>query len=86
MSTLIPPDFARCQATTEQRTPFALGGTHKRMRCANVPTVIAIEREPGADGQVGSMSLCPACLEVMLKQLGPHHCTIAKIKASTRVS
>jgi hypothetical protein len=80
MSKLTPPDFTRCQAEAVQRTPFALGGTHKRTRCDSAPTVIAIERKPGSDGRTGSMSLCPDCLEIMKQQLGADHCLIAKIK------
>ena len=77
---LEPPDFERCQAETTQRAPFALGGTHRRKRCDNVPTVILIEKVPGKDGRIGSMSLCPECLTICLEQLGKENFTIAKIK------
>lgn len=41
-----------------------------RVRCDNKPTVIAIEKTPGDDGERGSMSLCDECLEAMDKQVG----------------
>lgn len=59
---LEPPDLARCQAELHQRTPFALGGTHKVIRCKNKPLLIVEESKPGPDGQHGSMSLCMGCL------------------------
>jgi hypothetical protein len=67
---LTPPDLARCQGEKVERAPFALGGTHRRTRCSNTPTVVATERKPGADGQRGSMSLCEECRAALLRQAG----------------
>ncbi len=39
------------------------------IRCENKPTVIATEKEKGADGIRGSMTLCDDCLKVAEKQL-----------------
>lgn len=74
MAELDPPDYDRCQAEVVQRTPFALGGTHKRTRCSEIPVCVAVENQPGKDGKVGSMSLCHACMRQMIKQLGPDYC------------
>lgn len=46
-----------------------------RIRCKNEPTVIVTEKQLGDDGLRGSMALCPKCLEVLFKQLGPDFVT-----------
>lgn len=51
------------------------------VRCENKPTWIATEKKPDAGGQVGSMSLCDDCLEVMVNQEVP--ATIKRIKEAT---
>jgi len=82
---LTPPDLERCQALIITRTPFALGGTHRKRQCDEVPTVVVIEKRPGADGRIGSMSLCPRCLEEMFKKLDKANFTVAKIKRKASV-
>jgi hypothetical protein len=73
---LTPPDPERCQARVPGPGPFALGGDLGdpndgwRVRCKNEPTVFAVEKRPGDDGQIGSMSLCEGCKAEMLRQLG----------------
>jgi hypothetical protein len=42
--------------------------------------VVLIEKVPGNDGRVGSMSLCPDCLEICFVQLGRFNFTVARIK------
>lgn len=60
---LEPPDRLRCQALIPNGHTFmTLGGRPGFDRCAEEPAVIIQETEPAGDGQVGSMSLCPACL------------------------
>lgn len=80
MSQLEQPDLKQCQAERVERTPFALGGTHRRTRCANTPTAIAFENKAGDDGQKGSMSLCDDCAAAMVKALGRDFATLCKIK------
>ena len=59
---LIPPDHERCQAEKPNgHGSMTLGGSPGRVRCDAKPTVIAVERTAGADGQRGSMSLCDGC-------------------------
>ena len=71
MDELIPPDLTRCQAEKPNgQGPFTLGGGHKMIRCNLAPKVTITEKKPGADGQVGSMSLCEHCLEVFQNQEG----------------
>ncbi len=68
---LDPPDRERCQGEWTKATPFRLGGPMKtRIRCDKVPLVIATEKRPGEDGQVGSMSLCGACKFEFERQFG----------------
>lgn len=82
---LTPPDIKRCQADVPTAGPFGLGspsGNPKngyRVRCANVPTVVAVENKPGKDGEFGSMSLCDNCKSMMIKQLGPTFASFEKI-------
>ena len=76
MAKLTPPDLDRCQADKPGAGPFALGGetgdprNGYLMRCRNQPIWIATEKEPGDDGQKGSMSLCDACRKVCETQDG----------------
>jgi hypothetical protein len=71
MVELTPPDLTRCQADKPNgQGPFTLGGGHKMIRCEDAPKVIITEKEPGEDGQVGSMALCGHCLEVFQTQKG----------------
>ncbi len=73
---MIPPDLDRCQADVPGNGPFVMGGevgnprNGYRVRCGNEPVVVAIERQPGPDGLVGSMSLCASCQAAMVRQLG----------------
>ena len=77
---LIPPDPQRCQAEIPNGHTFmTLGGVPGLVRCSAKPSVIVTEREAGPDGQRGSMSLCPKCLEVLLKQAGPDYATISNL-------
>jgi hypothetical protein len=76
---LTPVDRKRCQAE-KQVGAFTLGGTiGERTRCPNVPLYIVTEKMPGKDGLVGSMSLCPACLEICAKVKGSDTFTVATI-------
>jgi hypothetical protein len=71
MTELTSPDLTRCQAEIPNgQGPFTFGGGHKMIRCNLSPKVIITERAPGADGQVGSMSLCEHCFEVFQNQPG----------------
>lgn len=82
---LEPADKKQCQAE-KQVGAFSLGGTiGKRTRGTNKPSVIATEARAGRDGLVGSMSLCPACLEIAERQLGKEFFTIKEIKAKKPV-
>jgi hypothetical protein len=68
---LDPPDLKRCQAERPTGHSFmTLGPRQKHVRCHEVPVAIATEKEPAADGQRGSMSLCGHCFEVFQKQAG----------------
>lgn len=78
---LEPVDLARCQAETVERTPWALGGTHRVTRCPNQPSLVATEKHAGKDGQRGAMSLCADCKAVLLKQAGEDFATFEPIPA-----
>ncbi len=68
MSELIPPDYERCQADhREAHSPFTLGPPRRMKRCEAKPEFLAVEVVSGSDGLHGSMTLCLACAEVMLK-------------------
>lgn len=81
---LEPPDLDRCQADVPGNGPFTMGGeignprNGYRVRCKNRPRWIAVEKKPGPDGQVGSMSLCDECAAIMEKQM-PGHASFALI-------
>lgn len=70
MTTLTPPDRARCQADKRVGNPFALGNPPRWEQCKEVPVVVIYEKQPGPDGLKGSMSLCAACKEEFLKKYG----------------
>ncbi len=77
---LEPPDHERCQGEWVKATPFRLGGPMRtRVRCDKVPLVIATEKKPGKDGQVGAMSLCGECKVKFEKQLGLDYATYAPL-------
>ena len=80
MSKLTPPDPARCQAEMREGSFMTLG-PRAMIRCSNAPTVIVTENELGSDGQCGSMSLCPDCLEVFRTTLSALTCTIKEISS-----
>jgi hypothetical protein len=85
MKPLTPPDRERCQAEKPNGNSFmTLGGRPGRERCASPPTVIAYETKPGVDGRKGSMSLCEACQEVAIKQLGRGALRFAPISARAK--
>jgi len=76
MAELTPADPKRCQADVPGNGPFVMGGeigdprNGYRVRCKNTPAVYAVEKRPGKDGQIGSMSLCAECRAMFVKQLG----------------
>lgn len=71
MKPLTPPDLERCQALGPKLGPFTMGGViGSRERCSNRPTVLIAEINSGADGRIGSMALCDACLAVARAQPG----------------
>lgn len=64
---MTPIDPLQCQA--EHGGAFTLGPG--LMRCQKVPTVVVTEVEvTDDDGELGSMSLCDACLAIF-KERGP---------------
>ena len=64
----IPEDLNQCQA--EQLSgSFMTLGPRSYVRCTNKPDFIATEKSPGADGLMGSMSLCSHCREIMEKKM-----------------
>ena len=70
MPKLTPADKTQCQAEKSNGVNFmTLGGRREMVRCTNKPVVIAVEDEPGEDGERGSMSLCSECLTVFTKQM-----------------
>ncbi|MDA4132063.1 MAG: hypothetical protein OK454_02920 [Thaumarchaeota archaeon] len=62
---LTPPDYAQCQCEITMTLGFMqLGGPPKTTeRCKSKPTMLMEEREPGEDGQRGSMTVCDGCLK-----------------------
>lgn len=66
---LIPPDMNQCQTEVPNGHTFmTLGGTPGLKRCTNKAMHLLIEKEPGSDGQRGSMTVCDDCLKVFSKQ------------------
>ena len=84
---LTPPDKERCQADVIGNGPFTMGGeigdpkNGYRIRCKNVPTVIATENKPGSDGLIGSMSLCDECKQVFMRLLGEDFASFKGVEA-----
>lgn len=79
LAPLTPPDPRRCQVLKPNGHNFmTFGGTPGRVRCPNVPTVIATERKPDAHGRRGAMSLCGDC-QAVLQRVDPHLATFAPI-------
>lgn len=77
---LVPPDLKQCQAEKPNGNTFmTLGGQPGLVRCENTPLFIVTEKEPGEDGQKGSMSLCAECLEVFLKQMPAGYADVEKV-------
>lgn len=72
---LTPPDEKRCQA--EVGGAFTLGSG--LMRCGKKPSVILTEKEPGKDGQRGSMSVCPECFEVFKQRHSVDTVTVERL-------
>lgn len=71
LSPLEPPDRERCQTLRPNGNTFmTLGGKPGLERCRNRPLMIATEVKPGADGRIGSMSVCGRCMVRMQEQLG----------------
>ncbi len=78
---LIPPDLGQCQAEKPNGHNFmTLGGRPGLVRCTNKPVTIATEKNPGTDGQFGSMSLCNECWMKMIEQLGDNFATFKPIE------
>lgn len=78
---LAPPDKERCQAEVPNGHSFmTLGGSPGRVRCSNVPTLIAKENQPGKDGRKGSMSLCESCGQKFVEKMGLSFATLTPIK------
>lgn len=75
MKPLTPPDPQACQA--ELGGAFMLGPG--LMRCGSPPAAVVIERRPGADGRVGSMSLCKSCLAEFQRRNGDGLVTVVPL-------
>lgn len=62
---LTPPDYNQCQCEITTTLGFMqMGGPRKTTeRCKNKPTMLMEEREPGEDGQRGSMTVCDDCFK-----------------------
>lgn len=61
---LEPVDPRQCQAEIRVGGPLGFGRS-RMARCKAEPEWIAVEVEPGEDGQRGGMSLCSSCREVL---------------------
>lgn len=82
---LIPPDPKQCQAMIRSgcfptATEFMKLGPGREERCTEKPVVIATEKEPAEDGQIGSMSLCPNCLVNFERVFGTKYATLSPIQ------
>jgi hypothetical protein len=78
---LTPPDLQQCQAEKPNGQNFmTMGGRHKMIRCKKKPLFIVTEKAPDEYGLKGSMSLCPDCLTVFLKQMPDGHAEVARIE------
>ena len=78
---LIPPDTKRCQAEKPNGLSFmSLGGQPGLVRCRNIPIVVITEIVPKVKSEPqGSMSLCPWCWKVYMKQEGMENVTVEPI-------
>jgi hypothetical protein len=86
MAITIPVDYSQCQTEKPNGNSFmTLGGRPGLVRCTNKPTVVAVENKPGADGCIGSMSLCDSCKDVLIKQLGPDFASFRAIEDNQNV-
>lgn len=76
-----PLDVSRCQAEVPNGASFmTLGGVPRLVRCTETPSIILVEREPGADGDHGAMTLCASCYAVFKKQAGTPRVHVYNIK------
>jgi hypothetical protein len=81
MRELTPLDYEQCQAEKPTGHSFmTLGNGPKMIRCTEKPTHVATERDVGEDGQRGAMTLCDACMNRMIDQLGCGYAEIRKIE------
>ena len=82
---LEPVDYDRCQADVPGPGPFVMGGDTGdpkngwRIRCPNRAIFIAAEKKKGADGRIGSMSLCIRCKPKLIELLGEDFAYITPI-------
>lgn len=76
---MIPVDRNQCQGEKIVNNAFTIGGVPTYIRCPNKPICIVTENKPGADGQIGSMSLCEHCLEIAEKQLPKDYFKISEL-------
>lgn len=77
---LEPIDLKRCQCEVTQAHSFmSFGPRPKPDRCNQKPVWIATEVQPGPDGLRGSMSLCEAHRQSLIKKMGEEHATFKRI-------
>jgi hypothetical protein len=77
---LIPPDRERCQCEIRAAHNFmTLGPPPRYERCKNKPVCVITEKEPGPDGERGSMSLCGDCYVTFCLKDDPTRVTLEKI-------
>lgn len=78
---LEPVDLERCQCEeTPAHSFMTFGPKPKTQRCDQKPVWVATENKPGEDGLMGSMSLCEAHRQSLIKKMGTDFATIVKIK------
>lgn len=78
---LEPVDLERCQCEeTPAHSFMSFGPRPKPDRCNQKPVWVATENKPGKDGLMGSMSLCEAHRQSLIKKMGADFATIVKIK------
>lgn len=84
MPELTPPDFGCCQAEiTDAHNPFGIGAPPPSpRRCTARPQYLLTEKEPGEDGQRGSMTLCESCLEQFRQRMPADY---AEVKALSEI-
>lgn len=79
MSDLEPVDLTRCQGEIIVPHPFRMGGPTRTVeRCDGEAAWLALELEPGPDGQRGAMSVCAGC-RPRLEKLMPGRATFQAI-------